>query len=92
MDAYDSLPPGLRLACRQSFVEPRATEFLSAWYRLEWTAPNPWALIPLWVAEMRRRDLQLVATFAQQYEQRWGRPYPHTAARATILYSEPFAY
>lgn len=87
MAAYDLLPPELRLACRQALHKPRAEPLLAAWEALRWRGHGS-EILAVWMRETIKADHKLLEAFAQSFERRWRVPYPHTAARASVLYSE----
>ena len=88
MEYFDLLPPQLRLACRQAVHRTSAPNLYHAYHTMAWQSGDPRALARAFAVQAVVMDHKLVADFAATFKQRYGREYPHTAAKATILYSE----
>lgn len=88
MEAYDQLPGPLRLAVRQALHDPNTEPLLATWHKLRWQGADL-STARIFARQVAVWDMLRLNQFAATFEERHKTPYPHVAARATILYSEP---
>lgn len=84
---YDVLPAEVRVTLRNMLHEPRVPELANAYYSMTAFKPQERALI---IASLAlNAEQSAIETTANTYARRYGAPYPHKAAQATVLRSEP---
>jgi len=83
--AFDSLPPAIRRHLQEHAYDPWAVNALALWRMFRRQAGCPRRAERRLLRHMRECEAEELRTFAAAFQARYGTPYPHVAAQASVL-------